>query len=72
MKTILERSKRIENAIDWLEENALKSNFSEPWLSRARTLTSYYKESGIEVAENFILNGDNFLDAGWIDPFKLK
>ena len=70
MKTMFERSNRVENAIDWLEENASKTSFPEPWLSRARTLSMYYKSGGVEAAENYIVNGDNFLDAGWVDPFK--
>jgi hypothetical protein len=69
VKTDAERSARIQSAIDWLNENASKAAYPEPWISRANVLKMYFRKS-IELGEDFIVNGDNFLDAGWKDPFK--
>lgn len=64
-----ERSARIQSAIDFLEYNSKTASYPEPWISRANVLKMYFQCS-IERGEDFIVNGDNFLDAGWKDPFK--
>lgn len=69
------RRERVQNAIEWLERNGQamldKGNraAADPWFSRAGTLKGFLRRN-LEDAENWIINGDNFLDAGWQDPLK--
>lgn len=69
------RRARVQNAIDWLEQGGHQQiergnpRAADPWFSRARTLKGFL-EKNLEAAEDWIVNGDNFLDAGWEDPFK--
>lgn len=65
-----ERHARIDDAIKWLEDHAAISDYPDPWTSRAGVLKTYRRRD-LDAAENFIINGDNFLDGGWKDPFGL-
>lgn len=68
--SIEQRKARVEDAIRWLEDNASRAAYPDPWTSRAGVIRQYARRD-LEMAEKFILNGDNFLDAGWPDPFGL-